>query len=131
MNNPLLYRALADETRRRIIEILLRYGLCVSALARQLNISESAVSQHLKLLRKAGLLHGEKRGYYMHYDIDREKLHALARDIETMAGIPRQKNDEPSRQTEARPCSEEKRRLCHGRTGRTILPMAPLPERKH
>ena len=76
-DTALLYRALADETRRSIIRLLLQHNLCVSALAGRLNVSKSAVSQHLKILGQAGLLHGEKRGYFMHYDIDRENPSSL------------------------------------------------------
>lgn len=117
MDNAPLYRALADETRRRIILVLLKHNLCVSALARQLNISESAVSQHLKILRQAMLLRGEKRGYYMHYDIDREKLRALGHEIADMADITRS-------------TSEDIRRACHGHFGKVTLPMAPGPEKR-
>ena len=72
-----LCRALGDETRMRIYRLLLQRGYCVGALARKLGISESAVSQHLKLMREAGLIAGEKRGYHVHYVID----HAAAEDM--------------------------------------------------
>lgn len=128
MDNAPLYRALADETRRSIIRLLLSGSYCVSALAGKLNISESAVSQHLKVLRQAMLLHGEKRGYYMHYDIDRERLLDLARDIEAMAAITRPAVQQRSSTDsgDPSPCSKEVRRFCHGTRLRT-LPMAPIP----
>ena len=59
-------KALSDETRLKIINLLLNFDFCVGALSRQLGISEAAVSQHLQILRKAGLVTGEKRGYYTH-----------------------------------------------------------------
>lgn len=131
MYNDSLYRALADETRRRIIRLLLGGSYCVSALAGVLNISESAVSQHLGILRQAMLLHGERRGRYMHYDIDRQRLLALAHEIEAMASVTR--TDE--RQKTGAPadplfCSEEVRRICRGGSLRT-LPMAPMPKKEH
>ncbi len=121
MDRAPLYRALADENRRRIIMLLLRHNCCVSALARALDISESAVSQHLRLLRQAGLLTGERRGRFMHYAIDGEKLRALARDIEALADI---------RPEAEGACAESVRRLCHGGAGTIRLPMAPLPEKR-
>ena len=121
MDNALLYRALADESRRRIILLLLRHNCCVSALARKLDISESAVSQHLRLLRQAGLLTGERRGRFMHYAIDRERLRALAREIDAMADLETEDNDV---------CSAHAGHLCHDMPKGPRLPMAPLPEKR-
>ncbi|MBN1833395.1 MAG: winged helix-turn-helix transcriptional regulator [Deltaproteobacteria bacterium] len=74
-------KALADETRFRIINLLLSHDLCVGALADQLNISKAAVSQHLQILRKAGLVRGEKRGYWTHYIVDKDAIHRIAQDL--------------------------------------------------
>jgi len=41
-------------------------------------------------LREAGLLFGEKRGYFMHYDVDRKQLRALASEFEELAAIQRE-----------------------------------------
>ena len=109
MDNAALYRALADDTRRNIILLLLRHDLCVSALAHRLNISESAVSKHLRVLKEAGLLSGERRGYHMHYSIERERLRALAWELEAMADTIRSGEDAAA--------------------GLVLLPMAPQPRR--
>ena len=77
---PIL-KALADETRFRIINLLLTHDLCVGALAGQLNISKAAISQHLQILKKAGLVRGEKRGYWTHYIVDKNVIHELAGDL--------------------------------------------------
>ena len=74
-------KALADETRFRIINLLLNHDLCVGALARHLNISKAAVSQHLQILRKVGLARGEKRGYWTHYSVDKSAIHQIAEDL--------------------------------------------------
>ena len=74
---PIL-KALADETRFRIIHLLLSHDLCVGALADHLSMSKAAVSQHLKILRKAGLVRGEKRGYWTHYGVDKTVIHQIA-----------------------------------------------------
>jgi len=55
-------KALADEKRLKILQMLLSSDLCVGALAKHLSILKPAVSQHLRILRKAGLVKGEKRG---------------------------------------------------------------------
>jgi len=71
-------KALADEKRLKILEVLLKKDYCVKALARELELSESAVSQHLKKLREAGLVVGEKKGYWVHYVVQVDKVTELA-----------------------------------------------------
>ncbi|MBN2438997.1 MAG: winged helix-turn-helix transcriptional regulator [Deltaproteobacteria bacterium] len=73
-----IFKALADETRFRLLNLLLVHDLCVGALARHMGISEAAVSQHLKSLREAGLVRGEKRGYWTHYTVEKGRLRELA-----------------------------------------------------
>ena len=73
-----ILKALADESRLRIIDLLLTHDLCVGALASRLDISKAAVSQHLQILRRAGLVKGEKRGYWTHYSVERSVLHDVA-----------------------------------------------------
>lgn len=81
-------KALADENRLKIVILLLRHDFCVGALARQLGISPAAVSQQLQVLRRAGLVRGEKRGYWRHYAVDREALLGLARGLEGLTQGP-------------------------------------------
>ena len=77
---PIL-KALADETRFRLIQLLLSHDLCVGALADHLSMSKAAVSQHLQILRKAGLVRGEKRGYWTHYSVDKTVIHHMAKEL--------------------------------------------------
>ncbi|NLY76153.1 MAG: winged helix-turn-helix transcriptional regulator [Firmicutes bacterium] len=86
-----ILKSLADETRFKIITLLLSHDFCVGALARRLNISEAAVSQHLRVLRKAGVVKGEKRGYYTHYWVDRETLKKVAEKIMEIASLTTQR----------------------------------------
>jgi len=67
-------RALGDETRLNIFRLIRYKNFCVGALAEKLGISQSAVSQHLRVLREAGLVQAEKRGYYVHYLIQEEAI---------------------------------------------------------
>lgn len=74
-------KALADENRLKILELLLSKNLCVRGIARQLEISESAVSQQLKILRKAELVKGEKKGYFVHYKVVPENIQKIGEFI--------------------------------------------------
>lgn len=71
-----VFKALSDPTRLRLVKLLNegRGALCVNALAHRLEVTQSAVSQHLRVLRQAGLVRGERRGYFVHYSLDRDRL---------------------------------------------------------
>ena len=87
----ILLKALADETRYKIISLLLSHDFCVGALAKRLQISDAAVSQHLQVLRKAGLVKGEKKGYWTHYTVQKNVLNKVAdslRKLTTKAVSP-------------------------------------------
>lgn len=80
-----ILKALGDENRFQIIRLLLENDLCVGALAHILNISKPAVSQHLKMLREAGLVRGEKIGYWTHYRVETESLRESARHLHELS----------------------------------------------
>jgi DNA-binding transcriptional ArsR family regulator len=58
------------ETRIRLLRLIKDQSLCVGALAKRLGITPGAVSQHLRVLKAADLIVPEKRGYFMHYQIN-------------------------------------------------------------
>ncbi len=76
-----IFKALSDGSRLRILELLLERTYCVRALSLKLGLSESAVSQHMKVLRDADLVEGVSYGYYTHYRVRREPLEALGREL--------------------------------------------------
>ena len=80
---PIL-KALADDTRYKILNLLLTHDLCVGALANRLHVSKAAISQHLQVLRKAGLVKGEKRGYWTHYAVQRNVLAQISAELDQM-----------------------------------------------
>lgn len=69
-----VFKALSVETRVRMVRLLQDHQLCVNALARRLQVSPAAVSQHLRVLREAGLVLPERRGNFMHYRVNTETL---------------------------------------------------------
>ena len=73
-----VFAALSDPTRLGLMKILCRCergnALCVSALAMNLNVTQPAISQHLRVLKIAGLVKSERRGYHIHYFIEPEAL---------------------------------------------------------
>ena len=69
-----ILKILSVEARVRIVYLLKENTLCVNALSCRLGISQGAVSQHLRIMRDAGLVIDEKLGYYVHYRLNRETL---------------------------------------------------------
>ena len=69
-----VFKALSVEARVRMVELLKGHALCVNALARELNITPAAVSQHLRVLREADLLVPDKRGNFVHYRVNESTL---------------------------------------------------------
>ncbi len=103
-----ILKALGNETRYDLVQLLVRHEYCVRALADHLNISESAVSQHLSVLRDAGLVEGHRRGYYIHYWVDRDALKDAAARITELANVT-PCSFERSRHTREEICSAERR----------------------
>jgi DNA-binding transcriptional ArsR family regulator len=69
-----VFKLMSVNTRVHMIRLLKRRCLCVSALARDLQITPAAVSQHLRVLRDAGIVTADKRGYFVHYCVNKRML---------------------------------------------------------
>jgi len=95
-----LFGVLADPTRLKLLRLLARQrepnALCVNALACRLGVTQSAVSQHLRVLKSAGLVKGERRGYRIHYFINQAQQRiSSALDLEEQVSNGNsQENDE-------------------------------------
>ncbi|MCD6301906.1 MAG: winged helix-turn-helix transcriptional regulator [Anaerolineae bacterium] len=82
------YQALSDETRLRLIALLVRqrpcHAACVTRLSQELGTSLPNLSQHLRVLKDLGLVHGVRRGLRIHYFLDEDRMaeyQELARDL--------------------------------------------------
>jgi len=64
-----IFRALAAEKRVEIVRLIAKRSLCVGALSNLSGISAGAVSQHLRVLKDAGLVEADRRGYFTHYSL--------------------------------------------------------------
>jgi len=70
-----LFKVLGVESRIRIIDLLKQRGpLYVNEMADILGITPSAVSQHLKILRHAGLVRNQRKGFWIPYEVDQAAL---------------------------------------------------------
>ena len=68
MNN--LFKALNDETRREILEMLKKKDMNAGEIADAFNISKPSISHHLDILKRAGLVTGIKNGQFIIYSLN-------------------------------------------------------------
>ncbi len=84
------FKALGDETRLGLVALLARQepgrALCVGRLAEELEVTASAVSQHLRVLKDLGLVHAERRGYRIHYFLDQGRLASYQAQVREQLG---------------------------------------------
>ena len=75
-----MFKVLAVETRVKILELLKTQGpLGAKEIARLSGISPAAASQHLKILKQAGLVRSERQGYWIPYAVNPETLEKYRR----------------------------------------------------
>jgi ArsR family transcriptional regulator len=67
-------KILSVGTRVQILQLLKSSALCVGALSARLDVTQGAVSQHLRILREADLVVAEKRGYFVQYRLNEKTL---------------------------------------------------------
>ena len=90
MDIKTILRALGEPMRYTIYSCLLERKHCIRSLSKKLGISESAISQHMKILREAGLVYGEKYGYHTHYLPAQEAADFLSDTFEKIQQLSRQ-----------------------------------------
>jgi ArsR family transcriptional regulator len=91
---PAVGKALADPTRLKILDLLKskgrsscdlisrdERGLCACDIEEAVRLSQAAVSHHMGLLRRAGLVNAEKRGRWMYYSRNEASIAGLADTI--------------------------------------------------
>jgi len=87
-----IFKALADETRLRILALLLEGELCVCELIAALELPQSTTSRHLAYLRNSGWVKDRRQGVWMYYNLNVDE-NTLIRDLKPVleqfiAGLP-------------------------------------------
>jgi len=72
-----LFKALNDQTRRQIIELLKENDRNAGEIAEKFNISKPSISHHLDILKRAGLITSEKKGQFIVYSLNTSILEDL------------------------------------------------------
>ena len=75
ISDPVLFaKALADETRQKIMNLVCCQWLSVSEIVEQLNVTQPTVSHHLALLREAGLVNVREEGKQTFYSLNQQRV---------------------------------------------------------
>ena len=72
-----IYKALADETRLKIVDMLSCGEMCACDILEYFKISQPTLSYHLKILTECGLVKGRKDGSWMRYHLNEELVESL------------------------------------------------------
>ena len=75
--------------RLKIYQALLERKHCVRSLSKKFGVSESAISQHMRVMKEAGLVYGEKYGYHTHYRPLQNAVDYLTEQFEKMRSASR------------------------------------------
>ncbi len=75
------FKVFSVETRIKIIELLKAGPLSVNTMTDALGVTQSAVSQHLRVLKQAGLVTDERKGYHIFYSINKASLDKCQQEL--------------------------------------------------
>ncbi|WP_030172389.1 ArsR/SmtB family transcription factor [Spirillospora albida] len=93
-----VFKALSDPVRLRLLNLIASHEggeTCVCELTGRFEVSAPTVSHHLKVLRRAGLIDGERRGTWVYYRVVRERLTRLS-GLFALPASPRPEARSPS-----------------------------------
>ncbi|WP_319756485.1 metalloregulator ArsR/SmtB family transcription factor [uncultured Sphaerochaeta sp.] len=79
-----LLKAISDPTRICIVHILSCGELCVCEIQRYFNVSQPTLSHHLTILKNVGIITATRKGKWMYYGINREKVKLLTGFLDTV-----------------------------------------------
>lgn len=72
-----IFKALADETRLKIIRMLSAGELCACKILEEFEITQPTLSYHMKILTESGLVNGARDGAWMRYSLNEENWRRL------------------------------------------------------
>jgi ArsR family transcriptional regulator len=81
-----VFKALSVDSRLQILKLIRHGELCVNAITQRLDITQPAVSQHLSVLKQAGLVRSDRYGSIVHYSIDAKRLEDFKKSVRKYLG---------------------------------------------
>ena len=84
---PTVFKALCDENRVKILKLLMSGEKCACKLLEALDVGQSTLSHHMKILFDSGLVSVRKDGKWMHYSISKEGFRTAVSFLNAIAGF--------------------------------------------
>lgn len=81
-------KALGEDVRLKIVEMLIPGELCVCEFMEELGLSQPAVSHHMKILKQAGLVRDRREGKWIHYSLDQDTFDYLETLLQDRLFVP-------------------------------------------
>lgn len=94
MSRSEIFKILSNDVRMKIFKYLLKGKMCVSGIVNKLNVSQPTVTQHLIILKKAGLVKSRKIGYWNHYSIKKSGIKKIKNELEKLLNMLELKESE-------------------------------------
>lgn len=102
-----VFKALGDENRLKIIQMLAEKDMCVCEIIDELNVSQPAVSHHLKNLKQAGIVEDRRDGKWIFYSLSQKGLLTSLSFLENLV----ERNGGPKKITDCSYCEELRKKL--------------------
>ncbi|RXK47673.1 ArsR/SmtB family transcription factor [Aquirufa rosea] len=104
-------KALGDESRRKIVELLKDGELPASTIFEQFNYAAPTISRHLSVLKEAGIVNTRRNGVFIYYSLEKQALEVIYNWLAPLLGIaaekpkatPKERSSKPKVKVETNP----------------------------
>ncbi len=111
-----VFKALGEGTRLKIIKLLSVQSFCVCELAAALDMLQPRISQHLRILKEAGLVSERKEAYWNYYSLETEFITQVLSEFEVFLDKPLEDLPELGNAAEKISCLDEDQRVKETKT---------------
>ena len=94
IDNAIIFKAFCDETRQIILELLRGGEKCACVLLERVEVGQSTLSHHMKILVKSGIVNARKEGKWTYYSISEEGSNAAAQLLTKLTTVSENKNSD-------------------------------------
>ena len=92
IDNAIIFKAFCDETRQMILELLRGGEKCACVLLEKVEVGQSTLSHHMKILVKSGIVNARKEGKWTYYSISEEGSKSAAQLLTKLTTVSENKN---------------------------------------